>query len=230
MEEKTELSIVFCTTHTDEENQAFITHLKESCGCDALVYCVRNPEGVALTKVYADLIEENVIESDIVAFIHDDVEFLREGWGKELNRLFNDNPEYGIIGVAGSAYFDAIGAWWNYNEKYGQVLHRKDGKSWLTAFSPLLDKDLQEVVVIDGLFMGVHKKRITKMFDRDFEGFDHYDTSFCISNFIDGKCKIGVTTNIRMAHNSIGELKPSWKENLQLLNRKYKKYYPLKVK
>ena len=118
----------------------------------------------------------------------------------------------------------------NYDDKYGQVLHRSNGKSWLTAFSPLLEKDLQEVCMIDGLFMAIHTKRISKTFDEDFTGFNHYDTSFCLSNFIDGKTKIGVTTNIRMAHNSVGETKPNWFENLEKLNEKFGKYYPIKVK
>lgn len=61
-------------------------------------------------------------------------------------------------------------------------------------------------------------------------GFNHYDTSICLYNFIDGKCKIGVTTNIRMAHNSVGETKPNWFENLALLNKKFGEYYPIKVK
>lgn len=83
---------------------------------------------------------------------------MRDGWGKEVIRLFKDNKKYGIIGVAGSAQFDQNGAWWNYDKKYGQVLHRHEGKTWLSTFSPLLDKDLEEVAVIDGVFIAINKK------------------------------------------------------------------------
>lgn len=222
------ITVVVCSRQTDKEKEEFLNHLKDSCGYGVHVMFLINSDGVSLTKIYSDVMEK--VETDIVIFIHDDVEFLRNGWGAEIVRLFDKYQDYGIIGVAGSAYFDEKGAWWNYDDKYGQVLHRKDGKSWLSAFSPLLKNDLQEVCVIDGLFMAIHRNRISKSFDTDFSGFNHYDSSFSISNFIDGKCKIGVTTNIRMAHNSVGETKQNWFDNLKLLNEKFGKYYPLKVK
>ena len=109
------------------------------------------------------------------------------------------------------------------------MLHRNEGKSWLTAFSPLLEDDLQQVVVVDGLFIAVSRKRITKGFDKELEGFDFYDIDFCLANFIDGKCKIGVTTNIRMAHESVGKLKDSWYKNRDIINKKYNRYYPISI-
>jgi hypothetical protein len=33
-----------------------------------------------------------------------------------------------------------------------------------------------------------------------------------------------------MAHNSVGETKPNWFENLEKLNEKFGEYYPIKVK
>jgi len=222
------ITVVVCSRQSDKEKKEFLDHLKNTCGYNVHVMFLINSDGVALTKVYSDMMDK--LETDIVIFIHDDVEFLKSGWGLEIVKLFDKHKEYGIIGVAGSAEFDEKGAWWNYEKKYGQVLHRANGKSWLTAFSPLLNKDLEEVCVIDGLFMAIHSKRISKGFDTDFTNFNHYDTSFCLSNFIDGKCKIGVTTNIRMAHNSVGETKPNWFDNLKLLNDKFGEYYPISIK
>ena len=207
------IAVVVCSKKNTEENKGFVEHIKETCGCDTHVYMIHNPDGVSLSKIYADMVVNKEIDSDIIVFIHDDIEFLKKGWGKEVLRLFNEHKEYGIIGVAGSAQFDENGAWWNYEKKYGQVLHRAEGKSWLTAFSPLLTKDLQDVVVIDGVFMAVHKQRISENFSRELDGFDMYDIWFCLSNFFAKKCKIGVTTNIRLAHNSIGRLKETWYKN-----------------
>jgi hypothetical protein len=110
------------------------------------------------------------------------------------------------------------------------VLHRSEGKSWLTAFSPLLDKDLQEVCVIDGLFMAVHKKRISENFSREIESFDFYDIWFCLANYFEGKTKIGVTTNIRLAHNSVGKLKDSWYKNREIINNTFGNKFPVVVK
>ena len=227
MEDK--ITVIFSSTKSGEENKGFIDHLKETCGCSLDVVCIHNPDGVSLSKIYADMVDSKDIKNNVLIFIHDDIEFLKKGWGKEMLRLFNENEDYGIIGVAGSAQFDEGCAWWNYEKKFGQVLHRSEGKSWLTAFSPLLDKDLQEVAVIDGLFMGIHKQRISENFSRNLDGFDMYDIYFTLSNFLKGKCKIGVTTNIRLAHNSVGNLKDSWYKNREIINKTFGKYYPIDI-
>jgi len=223
------ITVIFCSKKKGEDNKGFIEHIRETCGCDLNVICVHNPDGLSLSKIYADMVVSEDIETNIILFIHDDIEFLRRGWGKELLRLFNENKDYGIIGVAGSAQFDENGAWWNYEKKFGQVLHRWEGKSWLTAFSPLLEKDLQEVVVIDGLFIGIHKKRISENFSRNLQFFDFYDIYFCLANYLNKKCKIGVTTNIRLAHNSIGKLKDTWYKNRDIINEKFGKYFPIDI-
>ena len=227
MEDK--ITVIFCSKKNGEENKGFIDHIKETCGCDLNVICVHNPDGISISKIYADMTVNEEIETNIIVYIHDDIEFLRKGWGKEILRLFNESEKYGIIGVAGSAQFDENGAWWNSEKKFGQVLHRWEGKSWLTAFSPLLDKDLQEVAVIDGLFIAIHKKRISENFSREIESFDFYDIHFCLSNLLKKKCKIGVTTNIRVAHNSIGKLKDSWYKNREIINEEFGRKFPIDI-
>ena len=225
------IAVVFCTRENNSGSTAFIDHIRETCGCNCHVFAIHNPEGISISKIYSDMLISNDVKDKIFIFIHDDIEFLRKGWGKEILKLFNEHEDYGIIGVAGSAQFDASAAWWNYDKKFGQVLHRSEGKSWLTAFSPLLDKDLQEVLVIDGLFMAIHKDRINENFSRELDGFDFYDIELCLSNHFskDWKYKIGVTTNIRIAHNSVGKLKPSWYANREIINKKYDEYYPIDI-
>ena len=92
-----------------------------------------------------------------------------------------------------------------------------------------MDKDLQEVVVIDGLFMAVNKKRIAENFDREKLLFDFYDIYFCLANYLSKKCKIGVTTNIRLAHNSIGKLRDNWYASRDYVNQKFGKYFPIDI-
>lgn len=230
------LVIVVSSRSTPEEKKDFIQHIMETCYIDEcetsedvidVVFNV-NPNGESLTKVYNEALDE--YDADYFVFIHDDIEFLKKGWGNEIIRLFDEHQDYGIIGVAGSGEFDKDAAWWRYKDIYGQVLHRKDGNSWLTTFSPLLPCDLINVCVVDGLFFAVAKDRISSRFDEKYEGFNFYEISFCLKNYIEGKTKIGVTTNIRIAHNSVGELKPNWYENRDKLNEEFNKYYPIKTK
>lgn len=236
MAKNKEITIIISSRKNGEDCEDFIDQIKNSCGVPAKVVFVTNDGAMGLSELYANMLNSVNVDSEIMLFIHDDVEFLKPNWGKEIVRLFNTHKEYGIIGVAGSAEFGdensrGQAAWWRYEGSiYGQVLHKHGGKSWLTAFSPLLEKDLQEVCVIDGLFMAVNRKRISKNFDPEVKDFDFYDIDFCLANYIDGKCKIGVTTNIRMAHKSIGELSDKWYFNRAQVIKKYSKYLPIKVK
>ena len=224
-----EITVVVSSRKSDEQSNAFIESIKNTVGCKTNVVFVVNDNSMSLSELYYRMLANDEIASDIIVFCHDDIEFLKKGWGEEVIRLFNRNKKFGIIGVAGSAEFDEKGAWWNYKRRFGQVLHKSGGKSWLTAFSPLLDKDLEEVCVVDGLFIAVKRSRITKTFDPNLSGFDFYDIDFCLANFLDGKTKIGVTTNIRLAHRSVGELSENWFKNREIVNEKYKDDYPIKV-
>lgn len=228
-----EITIIVSSRLSQQEGQSIIERYQKSLTAKNVkvkMVFFTNDNIIGLSELYHNVMTEPKIESEIIVFCHDDIDFLKKGWDDEIYRLFKEHKDYGIIGVAGSAEFDEGAAWWNYKKKYGQVLHRHDGKSWLTAFSPLLDHDLEEVCVIDGLFMAVNRNRVSKNFDKDLPGFDFYDIDFCLANYVDGKTKIGVTTNIRIAHNSIGELSQGWHENRLIINNKYNDYYPIKVK
>lgn len=222
-----EITVVVCSRVSQEEKADLIKNIQDTCEHNVHIMFLVNNGGVSLTNLYQEMLHKS--KNDLIVFMHDDIEFLKKGWGKELDRLFTEHEDYGIIGVAGSAEFNSDAAWWRCKKIYGQVLHRSGGKSWLTAFSPLLKEDLQEVCVVDGLFFAVDRTRISKEFDLDFQGFNFYEISFCLANFLDKKTKIGVTTNIRIAHSSIGEVKQNWFDNREKLNEKFGKYYPIHI-
>lgn len=58
-----------------------------------------------------------------------------------------------------------------------------------------------------------------------------YDIAFCLANLTDkkNKYKIGVTTNIRIAHNSLGKIDESWYEARDTVNEMFGEFYPIDV-
>jgi hypothetical protein len=224
--EYNELSVVVSTPKTQEESQEFIQHIYQTCGCNVHVFLCMNNGTVGLNEVYNKMLNDENVNKNIIVFMHDDIDLLKIGWGREILRLFKENEDYGIIGVAGTKQFDALAMWWQFPKRYGQVVHKAEGKCWLTSFSPLLQQDLQEVAVVDGLFFGVHPERIKKKFRTDVNGFDFYEICLCLDNAIEG-VKIGVTTNIRICHHSIGKMRENWYKNREIVNRIYGKYYPI---
>lgn len=168
--------------------------------------------------------------NDIVIFCHDDILIETKQIAKKITKLFENNPDYGIIGIAGTKYMSETGRWWDKRKKmYGRVKHTHEGNSWLSAYSGDLGNDLEEVVIVDGLFFAVHKKRIKEDFDLSVSGFHFYDVDFCFRNYLKG-VKIGVTTVVRVNHMSIGETNQEWEENRKIFADKFKNNLPINIK
>lgn len=218
------LTIGFSTRQT---NSDFLSHLQKSCGIKKLqiIEKINNGEK-SLAKTYNEILEES--ENDIVVFCHDDIEFETKNWGDKLLKLFNRNPEYGVLGIAGTT--DMIdGRWWTMKESMtGIVSHKHEGKKWTNTYSPDQGNKIKEVVVLDGLFFCVDKTKIKNSFDEEFDGFHFYEIPFCFSNHIDG-VKIGVTTMVRVTHKSIGMTNDQWEKNKTKFEEKYGSNLPVRL-
>jgi glycosyltransferase involved in cell wall biosynthesis len=110
----------------------------------------------------------------------------------------------------------------------GIVNHESQGKKWESKYSSSLGNEIREVCLVDGVFIAVHKKRIKKNFVEDFQGFHFYDIPFCVENYLQG-VKVGVCTNIRITHKSIGQTNQQWEDNRVLFTQKYAEQLPIKV-
>ena len=212
---------------TRQSNKEFLDHLSKSCGLKKIqiIEKINNGEK-SLPQVYNEILNES--ENNIVIFCHDDIEFETKNWGDKLLKLFNRNPEYGILGIAGTT--DLIdGRWWSMKQSMtGIVSHKHDGKKWTNTYSPDQGNKIKEVVVLDGLFFCVDKSKIKKTFDEEFEGFHFYEIPFCFSNYIDD-VKLGVTTLIRVTHKSIGMTNEQWEKNKVQFENKYGSYLPVRL-
>ena len=79
------------------------------------------------------------------------------------------------------------------------------------------------------MFIAINKQRIKSNFDENVSGFHMYDVNFCFKNFLQD-VKIGVLTNIRLTHKSIGMTNDKWEENRNLFVEKYSEFLPKKIK
>jgi hypothetical protein len=218
------ISIVYCTR---EGNNKHKEHLLKACGNPKVEVIEYVNKGESLTKFYNKALLET--SNDIVVFVHDDVIVETKQIANKIIRMFDKNPEYGIIGVAGTKYMSETGRWWdNPKSMYGRVAHTHEGKSWLSEYSPSQDKRIEETIIVDGVFFVVHKNRIKKQFDESVEGFHFYDVDFCFQNHLEG-VKVGVTTEIRINHMSIGMTNEQWESNRQRFAEKYKEKLPVRI-
>lgn len=220
------ITVVYCTR---ESNPNHKEHLIKSSGLHKNIEIIEIiNKGESLTKAYNRGLKQ--ASNNIVVFCHDDLTIETKQWGNKLIKLFEKNPEYGIIGVAGTKEMASSGRWWdNPRKMYGRVAHTHEGKTWLSTYSDDLGQTIEETVIVDGLFFAVDKNKIKNNFNEEFEGFHFYDVSFCFDNQLSG-VKIGVTTLIRVNHQSIGMTNEQWESNRQKFAEKYKDSLPISLK
>ena len=220
------LTIVYCTR---QENSEHKEHLIKTSGLHKhleVIEIINN--GESLTKSYNRGLQQ--AKNDIVVFCHDDLTIETKQWGTKLLRLFEKNPEYGIIGVAGTKFLSTSGQWWENRKKmYGRVAHTHEGKTWLSSYSDDLGQELEQVVTVDGVFFAVDKTKLKTGFNESVEGYHFYDVTFCFENFTQD-VKIGVTTVIRVNHKSIGMTNQQWEDNRQKFAEAFKDKLPVSLK
>jgi glycosyltransferase involved in cell wall biosynthesis len=212
---------------TREHNPKFIEYLKKSSGNKKIevIEKINNGEK-SLSQVYNEILEES--KTDIVVLCHDDIYFDTTSWYYKLKTHF-DNTNYGILGVAGTTEMPSSGQWWETRRKMiGIVNHESGGKKWTSKYSEDLGKSIGETVIVDGVFIALSKSRIKHNFDEEFKGFHFYDIGFCFKNQIEG-VKVGVISNIRITHKSIGQTNEQWEENKNLFAQKYGEHLPVKI-
>ena len=212
---------------TRESKPEFTEYLKKSSGFKKLevIEKVNNGEK-SLAQVYNEVLSES--KTDIVVFCHDDIYFDTNSWYNKLLKHFEKN-DFGILGMAGTTQMPSSGMWWEDRRKMvGIVNHENDGKKWESKYSESLGNSITETVVVDGLFIAIDKRKIKKNFNEDFKGFHFYDIPFCFENHIEG-VKVGVITNIRITHKSIGQTNEQWEKNRKLFESKYAKNLPVKL-
>ena len=217
------VSVVISTRVIDE---TYVSHVKKMFShpkTQILIY--ENNGEKSLTQIYNLGLKES--ENDIVVFMHDDLILETPNMTPKIVKMFEKHTDYGIIGIAGTDNLTS-GMWWqNRDNMFGIVGHIHQGKRHVNKYSKGVFNDvLKDVVVVDGLFFIVHKNRIKKEFNEQFDGFHFYDISFCVENHLEG-VKVGLTTKFEVTHKSIGEVNKKWEKNKLLFEALYDKFLPL---
>ena len=220
------LTVVFSSKKV---NQDFVELVKATSGVHKIeVLPYENPGKYSLSEVYNMALRD--ANNDIIVFCHDDIKFDTRNWGRKILNHHKRNSDYGIMGVAGTRFMPESGRWWeDFSKMHGAVYHENDGKRWLSTYSKSSGNRLQDVILVDGVFFSVNRKNLKHSFDESFTNFHFYDVGLCLPNYIDG-VKIGVHSDIRITHLSIGATNDEWEKARVLFVEKYGESLPINVK
>lgn len=216
------VTVVISTRKIDD---VYLKHVEKMFSHPKTEILIYENDGVnSLTEIYNIGLKE--AKNEIIVFMHDDLILETANITPKIVKLFEKHPEYGIIGVAGTDKLTS-GRWWDSRDNmFGVVGHLHEGKRHVNHYSKGSFVDvLKRVVVVDGLFFMVDRRRLKKHFNEEFKGFHFYDISFCFENFKEG-VKIGVTTKISLTHKSIGMVNKQWEKNKLFFEALYEKELP----
>lgn len=203
------LTLAFSTRSAGPQLVRYLRHLRRSCGVERLEILYRvNPGRWPLSTLYNDFLA--AASHEVVCLLHDDLRFARgSNWGRRLLEAFARWPEYAVLGPAGGLAIPDSGIYWTaMNEMVGEVRHRLQGRLQLQRYSAPSDEPL-DVLVLDGLLLAVHRRRIAQGFDERLRGFHFYDMAFTLAQSLahqgpaaTGKC--GALTGLGVTHLSGG--------------------------
>lgn len=226
------ISIIICSRNSDIPAE-LKQNIADTIGCDYELVVIDNSRNqYSIFQAYNEGVER--AKGEILCFIHDDVVFHTNGWGKVIEALFLAHEDFGGIGVLGGHLLP-------FQESYyllssGNIMQlQNDGKVEMELRNDHFDKDgLDEVAALDGLLMAVPKELFLVKgvrFDETYGGFHMYDLDFSMQlREIGYKCV--VTNNILVEHRTriTGVLESdSFKRELHKFYKKWEGAFPVVV-
>lgn len=185
----------------------------------------------SICKAYNEVIKES--NDDLIVFSHNDVEILTRNWDIEIERIFNENENLGILGLVGCSCFSGDSWAGDNGISYGMFIQEHKYRNitpHLLIFSPyLINDDFAKSVTVDGLFIAIRKDRIKCVFDENLTGFHFYDVCFSVDNHLKG-VDVGITYKVLSKHLSDGNYNSNWYDlRDNYIKNKYKNMLPIKI-
>ena len=198
-----------------------------TCGVPVEVVAYDNSrDRLGICAVYNQLLSK--CAGEICCFAHDDILFLKSGWGKELTNVLAQ-PSVGLVGVAGCDLISRTAVpWWVVGRKFTfmSVVSSFDRTGKPRQKANHRKSGLYPAVILDGVFLAArHEVFRTLSFDEtSFPGFHFYDLD--LSMQISKKAALIIDCNIPIYHASEGKYDLSWQNDLQSFLVKWKTVLP----
>lgn len=222
------LSIIICS-RTKTISSDLFKNIEKTVGCKYELLVIDNSENhYSIFEAYNLGISKS--SGTHLCFIHDDILFHTQDWGKVVQCIFDHDKQIGLIGVAGAKSKTKMPSlWWScpQEDKIASIIQHIPDREIVRWNSGFEKGSNIEVVAIDGVFMVMRKDHLIR-FNTEMAGFHNYDLniSFEIKKL---GFKIMVTNEILIEHFSLGTIKEEWVESAFKLYLLYKDILPLNL-
>ncbi len=200
---------IIVSSYNEEYFLNFKNSLNSTIGVPYELIMIENPNKYSLSKAYNMGGEK--AKFDILLFVHEDVIFVSEYWGQLLIKLFQDDPNLGIVGVAGSLIKSHLPTGWGTGTSEFdrinliQVTNNKDN----IHTTRKANKSFESIKVIDGVFIATPKIVWAEFkFDETVSGYHIYDIDFSlrVTQYYAGL----ISYEILLKHLSLGNYNTEW--------------------
>jgi len=167
-----------------------------------------------------------------ICFVHEDVFFHTTNWGEKVIAHLQ-NPNTGIIGLAGAGIVTRVPASWSSLLSLSENIIQSDrsGKKETEIFRlPLnYNKSVRSVILLDGVFMCMRRELMEKIhFDETLNGFHGYDFDISIQSTVKGYVN-NVIYDIVLEHFSRGKTDKLYYKNLITVFKKWESFLPVSL-
>jgi hypothetical protein len=174
------ISVLVCSVKPDLYQQLAV-NIEETIGIGYELLCFDNRKANrGICEVYNLLAEK--AKYNLLLFVHEDVLFRTNNWGRILCRIFSEN-KIGVLGVAGCKYKSLkFSSWFTGIRQLdcANIVHQFPERQESIYLKPEKGKEIEEVVCIDGVFMSCSKEvwSNVKFGEQNLKGFHFYDIDF----------------------------------------------------
>ncbi len=138
---------------------------------------LKGDESIKIARSYNQMGSES--KADILLFVHDDIEFLSNGWDVKLEEALKEYDTAGVIGAweyNGGRVFDA-----GIPKCLGKIVSNVEGERWVKVLDEV--NGPSPAMVVDGCFLAVTKEHFNKhKFDEQFDELFFWDLDYCLES------------------------------------------------
>ena len=227
------ISVIICSINNDLAQQVQ-KNITDTIGVVWEFIVIENMVSPkSLTEVYN--VGASKAKYDVLLFVHEDVLFQTENWGKKLLDYFEKDNSLGLIGIAGSKYKSSVpSGWFSGIEALDccNILHVDSNDQKLPMyFNPAPGTRTQYVVVLDGVLLCCKKNvwQQVKFDETLLKGFHLYDIDFSFR--VAQKFKVIVSFEIDLIHlTEGGNFGDEWVNNTLLWHSEKQSSLPFYTK
>lgn len=192
--------------------EALKKNIEQTVGVTYEIIKVDNPGLMGICEAYNKGASEATY--DLLCFVHEDVLFVSNCWGKKVTQLFEEDEELALAGFAGSRYKSKFVTGWTTGLKEFDcvnISHQSDN-STQKLNAPLNNKEYVEVKTLDGVCLLMRRAEWQiNQFNEDIPGFHFYDVDLSLRLSSQLK-KVAVIFCVDLLHFSNGKFNDSWVE------------------